>query len=388
LGRVPALAPRVRRTRSALIACLGVGLLTAGTLAGPTANAAPQTRAHVRVLAPGVALTTTFDRRVPLRTYVLWIDPSQGASIGMTMAHGGLGALQRTSDMAREAGALAAVNGDLGSAIAARPVHPFALNGELVQTSPVLGAMFSISSDGSMRIGRPNQSLSVTQLSTNETWPIATWNHGRPTPGEITAHTDIGGTAESPRPFTCSARLLPSGPSTATDNGSTRTYSVDQTGCFAARLQPGGGVVLSAVPTTEEATFIRSLVPGEDMRVDWSLGWGGLTDGIGGSHILVQDGANALHSCSGAICSRNPRTGIGLMPDGRTVLVVVDGRQHGSVGMSLAELASFFLRLGATSAMNLDGGGSSTMAIKGQVANDPSDGFERAVTNAIVIHAG
>ncbi len=357
-------------------------------LAGPTAHAAPSTRAHVRVLAPGVALTTTSDRRVPLRTYVLWIDPAQGASIGMTMAHGGLGALQQTSEMAREAGALAAVNGDLGSTISARPVHPFALNGELVQTSPVLGAMFSISSDGSMRIGRPDQSVSVTQLSTDETWTIATWNHGRPTPGEITAHTDIGGTAEAPRPFTCSARLLPSGPSTATDVGSARTYSVDQAGCFAGRLQPEGGVVLSAVPTTEEATFIRSLIAGEDMRIDWSLGWPGLTDGIGGSHILVQDGVNALHSCSGAICSRNPRTGIGLMPDGRIVLVVVDGRQQGSVGMSLPEFASFFLRMGATSAMNLDGGGSSAMAIKGQVVNDPSDGFERAVTNAILIYAG
>jgi hypothetical protein len=335
-----------------------------------------------------VALTTVADRRVPLRTYVLWIDPAQGASIGMTMANGGLGALQRTSDMARAAGAIAAVNGDLGSTIAARPVHPFALNGELIQTSPVLGAMFSISSDGSMRIGKPDQSVSVTQLSTDETWQIATWNHGRPTPGEITAHTEAGGTSEAPRPFTCSARLLPSGPSSASEEGSTRIYSVDQTGCFAGRLQPDGGVVLSAVPTTDEATFIRSLTAGEDIRIDWSLGWAGVTDGIGGSHILVQDGVNALHSCSGSICSRNPRTGIGLMPDGRIVLVVVDGRQSGSVGMSLPEFTTFFLRMGATSAMNLDGGGSSTMAIKGQAANDPSDGSERAVTNAILVYAG
>lgn len=379
---------RVPHIRTSITAALGVAALITATFAGPTASAAPRIRAHVRVLAPGVALTTTFDRRVPLRTYVLWIDPSQGASIVMTVAQGGLGTLQQTSDMARQAGALAAVNGDLGSTISARPVHPFALDGELVQTSPVLGAMFSISSDGSMRIGRPNQSVSVTQVGTDETWQIATWNHGRPTPGEITAHTDIGGSTEAPRPFTCSARLLASGPSSATDDGSTRRYSVDQTGCFANRLQPDGGVVLSAVPTTEEATFIRSLTSGEEMRIDWSLGWPGLTDGIGGSHILVQDGVNALHSCSGAICSRNPRTGIGLMPDGRIVLVVVDGRQRGSVGMSLAELASFFLRLGATSAMNLDGGGSSAMAVKGQVVNSPSDGFERAVTNAILVRAG
>jgi exopolysaccharide biosynthesis protein len=70
------------------------------------------------------------------------------------------------------------------------------------------------------------------------------------------------------------------------------------------------------------------------------------------------------------------------------VLVVVDGRQQASVGMSLAELASFFQQLGVVSAMNLDGGGSSAMVIKGQVVNHPSDGFERSVTNAIVLHGG
>ena len=339
----------------------------------------------MRVLAPGVALTTYIDRRIPVRAYVLWIDPSQGASLGMALAHDQLGEAERTSDIAKDHGALVAVNGDLGFG---RPVHPFALNGDLVQTSPALGAMFSISSDGTMRIGKPTaQTVSITEVDTGETWPIASWNHGGPSPGELTAHTAVGGAIEAPRAFTCSVRLLPDGPSGETDVGSTRTYSVDQAGCFSNRLQPGDGVVVSAVPTTDEATFIRALTPGESVRIDWSLGVPGVTDAMGGSTVLMQDGHIVLGTCTGAICSRNPRTAIGLTADGRIALVVVDGRQSGSVGMSLGELANFFQRLGVDSAMNLDGGGSSSMVVRGRVVNHPSDGFERSVTNALLVKA-
>jgi exopolysaccharide biosynthesis protein len=383
----PKLVPLPRRTRSRLGILLTIALLLSYLLIAPSARGAPTGRPHVRVLAPGVALTTYIDRRVPVRAYVLWIDPSQGASLAMALAHNQLGELERTSDMAKDHGALVAVNGDLGSTISGRPVHPFALGGDLVQTSPVLGAMFSMSRDGSMRIGHPTeQSLSITEVDTGETWPIASWNHGGPTSGELTAHTAIGGALEAPRAFTCSARLLPSGPSTSTDVGSTRTYSIDQSGCFSSRLQPGEGVVVSAAPTTDEATFIRSLSAGESVRIDWSLGSAGVTDAIGGSTVLMQDGHIVLGTCTGAICSRNPRTAIGLTADGRIVLVVVDGRQSSSVGMSLAELANFFQRLGVESAMNLDGGGSSAMVIRGRVVNHPSDGFERSVTNALLVH--
>jgi hypothetical protein len=236
-----------------------------------------------------------------------------------------------------------------------------------------------------MRIGKPTQQLSITEVDTAETWPIASWNHGGPTPGELSAHTVVGGAIEAPRAFTCSVRLLPVGPWASTEDGSTRTYSVDQTGCYSSRLPPGEGVVVSALPTTDEATFIRSLGSGESVRIDWSLGWPGVTAAIGGSTVLVQGGQIVLGACSGAICSRNPRTAIGLTADGRVVLIVVDGRQTASVGMSLVELANFFQRLGVESAMNLDGGGSSTLVVKGRVMNHPSDGFERSVTNALLV---
>jgi hypothetical protein len=372
-----------RDLRRRAIALVGATFLAVFLVAVP-ATGTPGTSLHHRTIAPGVALTTYIDGRTATHAYVLWIDPSQGASLGMALANGRLGDVQRTSVLAKNAGAIAAVNGDFGSNLG-RPTHPFVMGGALIQSSPWLEAMFSISSDGTMQIGKPTESLSVTDPSSGEAWPIAGWNHGSPAPGELAAYTAVGGTVEAPKPFTCSARLLPAGASTPTSDGTSSPYTVDQAGCFSDRLGPGDGVVLSAVPSTDEATFIRTLSPGENLHVDWSLGWPGISDGIGGFPLLVENGQIALGPCSGSFCGRNPRTGIGLTADGRIVLVVVDGRRSGAAGMSLLEFARFMLGLGVVSAMNLDGGGSSTMVIKGQVVNQPSDGFERSVTNGVVV---
>jgi exopolysaccharide biosynthesis protein len=92
--------------------------------------------------------------------------------------------------------------------------------------------------------------------------------------------------------------------------------------------------------------------------------------------------------------ARNPRTAAGIANRGRRlILVVVDGRQKGySDGMTLTELASLMLSLGARDAINLDGGGSSTLvyadsAAKAmRVANRPSDPTgERPVGDALAV---
>jgi exopolysaccharide biosynthesis protein len=71
------------------------------------------------------------------------------------------------------------------------------------------------------------------------------------------------------------------------------------------------------------------------------------------------------------------------------LLVVIDGRQpRWSVGASLGELARIMRDLGAVEAMNLDGGGSSTMWVEGEVVNRPSDGTERKVTTAVLVLPG
>jgi len=71
--------------------------------------------------------------------------------------------------------------------------------------------------------------------------------------------------------------------------------------------------------------------------------------------------------------ARHPRTALGARADGTLLLVTVDGRRPDeSVGMSLPELTDLMLELGSVSAINLDGGGSTTMVIDGRVVNRPS----------------
>ncbi|HXH69922.1 MAG TPA: phosphodiester glycosidase family protein [Pyrinomonadaceae bacterium] len=84
--------------------------------------------------------------------------------------------------------------------------------------------------------------------------------------------------------------------------------------------------------------------------------------------------------------THHPRTAVAKLKDGKFLMVTVDGRSKESGGISLLDLAAFLLGLGATDAMNLDGGGSTTMFLDGKVVNRPSDKEgERAVGDAILV---
>lgn len=85
----------------------------------------------------------------------------------------------------------------------------------------------------------------------------------------------------------------------------------------------------------------------------------------------------------------HPRTAVGLAQDGATLyLVVVDGRREQVPGVTLPELAAFMDELGACTAVNLDGGGSSAMWIGDRIVNQPSDPVERPVANHLAVVAG
>ena len=108
---------------------------------------------------------------------------------------------------------------------------------------------------------------------------------------------------------------------------------------------------------------------------------------IGGNTLLVQGGKIIPHESK----TRHPRTVVGLdAAHSKLTLLLVDGRKPGvAAGMSYDELAAEMLRLGCTEALNLDGGGSSVMAVRAdgkmKILNAPTDGRERAVVNALGI---
>ncbi|MGB7070892.1 MAG: phosphodiester glycosidase family protein [Pyrinomonadaceae bacterium] len=115
-------------------------------------------------------------------------------------------------------------------------------------------------------------------------------------------------------------------------------------------------------------------------------------DIVAGVPQLIKDGKIDIDweregSSKAFVETRHPRTAVAKLSDGRLLFVTVDGRQPGvSVGMNLIELAEYLLALDAVDAINLDGGGSTTMYLDGKVVNTPSDKTgERKVSDAILI---
>ncbi|MFB2119703.1 phosphodiester glycosidase family protein [Parapedobacter sp. 2B3] len=111
--------------------------------------------------------------------------------------------------------------------------------------------------------------------------------------------------------------------------------------------------------------------------------------------LLIQDGAAVILGSNPFNDNRHPRSAIATTADRRLILIVVDGRNRLSAGMSLPELAKVLRWLGADDAMNLDGGGSSTLYVKAAtetgVVNHPSDNKQfdhlgqRRVANIIYV---
>ena len=121
-------------------------------------------------------------------------------------------------------------------------------------------------------------------------------------------------------------------------------------------------------------------------------GWSRADDIVGGAGLLAQGGryledwrAEAL--TPGFAESRHPRTMIGITADETVWLAAVDGRQPAhSAGMTLRELQGLARRLRLTDALNLDGGGSTTMWVEREVVNRPSDAAgPRKVSDALLV---
>ncbi|MDZ7268136.1 MAG: phosphodiester glycosidase family protein [candidate division KSB1 bacterium] len=152
--------------------------------------------------------------------------------------------------------------------------------------------------------------------------------------------------------------------------------------------------VLSAHGTAAN-WLARAVAAGDTIKLFWQLPQIPLPvrAAIGGTPRLIRDGKISIESeiefnRAGFATERHPRSAVGFdEKNHRMYFVVVDGRQPGySVGMTLAELANFLSELGCTQAINLDGGGSSTLVVRGEVVNRPSDlTGERPVANALLL---
>lgn len=163
---------------------------------------------------------------------------------------------------------------------------------------------------------------------------------------------------------------------------------------------PEEGYVVSAVGKSRDwlkanvrkdsrLTFSWRLNTSEpDDKTDWRRPYSMLGGGpqlIKARKVAITDKQEKM--ATGFATDRHPRTAIAQLDSGKLLLVTVDGRQLGiSMGMSLYALADLLLELGAVEAMNLDGGGSTTMVVHNKIVNKPSDQTgERPVSDAILV---
>jgi putative cell wall-binding protein len=122
--------------------------------------------------------------------------------------------------------------------------------------------------------------------------------------------------------------------------------------------------------------------------------WAQTVSGLPGGPLLVRNGQITSRSdwrseafSDGHLDDRHPRTAVAVTGDGEVLLVTIDGRRTGhSAGMTMRELATFLRGLGARDALSLDGGGSTTMTVEGQVRNRISDPQPRAVANGLFVY--
>jgi exopolysaccharide biosynthesis protein len=117
----------------------------------------------------------------------------------------------------------------------------------------------------------------------------------------------------------------------------------------------------------------------------------GVSDALSGGPILVMNGKRQKIKVPesdsyifSSMQERHPRSAIGWN-DEFYFLVAVDGRQRASLGMTLEEFGAQLVKLGCTHALNLDGGGSSTLWFEGKVRNFLCDGYERDIANSLVV---
>ncbi|WP_158575341.1 phosphodiester glycosidase family protein [Olsenella sp. AM05-7] len=160
---------------------------------------------------------------------------------------------------------------------------------------------------------------------------------------------------------------------------------------------PSGALVMNGVEYNGAGNedFFAILKDGSPVigtSSEWASYKNQVKEAVGAGGILVKDGKMAFDPSTSYTSNRVSRTCVGITYDGKVVFMVLDGRQEPfSAGGSPEEIAQVMIDAGCVSAVNLDGGGSSTFVSKAEgaddvsVVNSPSDGYERSVASSLMM---
>jgi hypothetical protein len=311
----------------------------------------------------------------PVRAHILLVDPKAGFTLQPVLSNGAVQGLETLSSMSAGARAAAAVNGSYFG-LSGEIIGLLKINGEIVSSPNIARTAVGIFPDGRILFDQVNWQGYV-ELPGGRA-DLSGVNRARGD-DELILYTGYYGPATGTNPYGAEYLIGPDGRVTAVCQGNAPIGA--------------GSVVLSAHGAP--AKQLAGLKVGDKVTVQQSLGqdWDAAVHALGAGPMLVKEGSIYLTTKTEEFGSdvaggRAPRTALGLTKEGQILLVVVDGRQAASAGLTLLELALFMQELGAVEAMNLDGGGSSEMVINDKIVNHPSDGRERKVADALAVVAG
>lgn len=376
-------------------------------------------RRGVKAAKPSAIATTA---QGPWGVHVVTIDPRAARGRLAVTAGADLRRSERTSTLAKSTKALVAINGGfftytadraapgdpvglgiLRGTITSEPVAGSGAVGLIIdaQTARLTISRFSwagtLQADGAEGDPLPVHGINRPPVAagTCVRIPVAESGEDPPepvNPGDVPPLASCAGTGEIVRVTGHWGALTPAGPGVE--------ILVDRDGCVLRARSPRGGALAPAHVAYQGTggaadallelsragclQFSERLVDQDGVEV-------GLTpslNAVNGRQVLVRDGAIVETRAGRGFQGRNPRTIVGRTARGVIAFVTIDGRRPTSVGASLAEAARVARSLGLVDAINLDGGGSTTMVIRGTVVNQVSGRTERAVGDALVLLPG
>jgi Phosphodiester glycosidase len=361
---------------------LAIPLLLALAVTGPAS-------AQQRTLWPGVTFETgvQFTTHGPVAINIL-TGPRPGGTTSLqpVLSNETLLGRETLTAMQRRAAASstsAGVNGDFFTFASGLPSGVLMREGQVASPPSDDRSSAGVLTDGT---------LDVRRVSFVGTWQAAgarrtLTRFNRPFPGTgIALYTDAWGPT-TPNVAGATAAVLFPFPAAIPNTDLTAPVVELRVGGGAVTIPPGGAVLLAKGAAANALATDAPVGQIVTLRLLFKPDWPNVVAAIGGGPQIVRDGAAVFKAgelfTTSQIAPRSARSAIGQLPDGRILLVAVDGGQPGySVGMTNFELAQTLVRLGAVTGMALDSGGSTTMAFDGSLLNRPS-GPEREISTAV-----
>lgn len=284
-----------------------------------------------------------------------------------------LNSVRRVKDFVAAENAIVGINASFFKPDTGAPLGVSMVNGEIL-TGPIYNrVVFGVTEDNKFKMEKVNI-YGVVKIRDDISLPLVNINQPIMSSNGFTVYTDRWG-VRTPKTSIYQCHIV-------VENG--KIQSIKQSSVPIPRngyvvVGPRKMILQNTIKQFDKVSYTAKLSPDD---------WNGVKYAVGGGPYLVKNGKIFIdneHFSKSFLWSKAPRTAIGYTKSGLLILVTIDGRQEGTDGATLQELAKIMKELGVYNAMNFDGGSSTQMVYKGRIVNKPTVKGGNRVTNALVV---